>query len=202
LKKHKSHIIAIVYLVAIGICILFIDKPLAYFFLKSPPFLVTICKGINLLIAPAINVLLWPIIFYVAYFLIQKKKLGDRLLLIALSVNVANLIVFLLKRVFGRYRPDLLFSEELYGFHLFTTQKFFLSFPSAHAVTLAAILFSILCFYPRYFYLFTLLGLFISLSRVIVEAHYLSDVIAAFLIGMLTSTYIHFSMQKSSFCKS
>src|SRR6185437_8196465 len=57
------------------------------------------------------------------------------------------------------------------------------SFPSGHSVTVAALAIALYAIYPPAWPAYALLALAVMASRVILDAHYLSDVIAGFYIG-------------------
>ncbi|MEP4293728.1 MAG: phosphatase PAP2 family protein [Rhizobiaceae bacterium] len=100
---------------------------------------------------------------------------------VALSGIAANLI----KNSIGRARPRLL--EEL-GPHHFNPGAFepkFASFPSGHSTTSGAIARALILLWPRYWPLWLLFGLLGGLSRIVVDAHYPSDVLAGLTFGGL-----------------
>ena len=105
---------------------------------------------------------------------------------------VVNLV---LKIVFSRARPDLLFSQQWYGFYGFKFSAPFWSFPSGHATTIMGFVFALCALWPKYRYLFLLYGVLIALSRVVLTHHYLSDVmVASYLalveVGLLYSWFV------------
>ena len=89
-----------------------------------------------------------------------------------------------LKPLFGRARPVVLDRMGFYGFHPFTFDAQWASMPSGHATT-AFTLFGILAILlPRGRLLWLFAALAITVSRVMVNAHYLSDVLAGAVVGM------------------
>jgi len=103
-----------------------------------------------------------------------------------LAVAASGLIVDLLKIVFGRARPKLLFRDDLYGFTWWGRGADLWSFPSGHAATVIALAAALTLLWRRAWPLYWSLALLICASRVIIDAHYLSDVIAGGWIGILT----------------
>ena len=138
----------------------------------------------------------WPILFFLFRFIYKKEILGNRCLLILISIPTANLFTEILKKLLGRVRPELLFSHDQYGFTFISHSNLFSSFPSGHACTIGAICGAFACFYPRLWLPLLLLALVLSFSRVILSAHYCSDVIAGVLIGILTAQQIYKLMKK------
>lgn len=106
-----------------------------------------------------------------------------------LSFLVSGVMVLSLKAIFGRCRPY--FSPDFLpmNFRPFTLDWNFQSYPSGHTqvgFTLAAFLSTL---YPKGSkYFFTFAG-FVGFSRIILEKHYLGDVLAGAYVGIL-GTYL------------
>jgi lipid A 4'-phosphatase len=108
-------------------------------------------------------------------------------LFLFLSIAVSGLITDLLKIVFGRARPKLLFANETFGFDWWGTKADFWSFPSGHATTVVAIAAALYCLWPRFLPLYIGFAALVSVSRAVIGAHYVSDVIAATFIAIATT---------------
>jgi len=109
-----------------------------------------------------------------ALYLAYKKRSIFVMLLASLTTLVS---VFLLKEIVARPRPGLEISNLVLG-------ASGTSFPSAHtaiAFTLAVLLSK---YYPKYKYAFYTLAVFVALSRIYSGSHYLTDVIAGFIVGV------------------
>ena len=102
-----------------------------------------------------------------------------------LCALVPSIICLILKMVLGRARPDLLFSDQLYGFYGWHTKADFWSFPSGHTTTVMGFIFGLCALFPRYCYAFILLGLVVISSRIMLTHHYLSDVMIATYLALL-----------------
>src|SRR5690606_4716562 len=63
------------------------------------------------------------------------------------------------------------------------------SFPSGHATNLAAAAVVFASAFPRLFWVWVLVFGFLATSRVIVSAHYPSDVIAGFVVGGVCAVF-------------
>ena len=93
--------------------------------------------------------------------------------------------VMRLKWVAGRHRPIDLFGHGSFGFSFFSVGYELNSFPSGHAQTAFSLAVALTLLFPRWGVpLFAVAGL-IAVSRVVLTAHYLSDVIAGAGIGIL-----------------
>jgi membrane-associated phospholipid phosphatase len=90
-----------------------------------------------------------------------------------------------LKHFFGRARPPLLETLGPHHFAFFSWPAIMASFPSGHTITAFATAASLGFFLPRRFWpLLYLPALAIAASRLIIGAHYPSDVLAGALIGL------------------
>jgi membrane-associated phospholipid phosphatase len=104
---------------------------------------------------------------------------------IFVGVGLPGLLVNLLKRLFGRARPELFVDTGMFQFQHFLNDWSFQSFPSGHATTAIGTAFIIGFMAPRYFRLILLVAVMTGISRVVIGMHYPTDVVAGFVIGML-----------------
>lgn len=98
----------------------------------------------------------------------------------------AGIQVHLLKSLFGRYRPKMFFNEELYGFTFFAPlgESNLAAFPSGHTCSILALTTALSILKPRLRLPLFLIGCLIASARVIVAAHYPTDVIAGISLGI------------------
>lgn len=101
------------------------------------------------------------------------------------GVGLPGLASNLLKRLFGRARPDQFLDTGTFQFQHFLNDWSFQSFPSGHATTAMATAFVIGFMAPRFFRLILLIAVMTGISRVVIGMHYPTDVAAGFVIGML-----------------
>ncbi len=107
-----------------------------------------------------------------------------------LSVAGSGIIVQALKQLFGRARPKHLETLGVEFFEPFRFESSFTSFPSGHSVTIAALAAFLVLRFPGLKMLWILLAALIGLSRIMVGAHYLSDVIAGLALGALFTLFL------------
>jgi undecaprenyl-diphosphatase len=116
------------------------------------------------------------------YFL----KLGPALLFFFTCIAISGIATDIIKPILGRARPVLLEREGTYGFHPFSTHAVWNGMPSGHATTAFALAFCLMTFWPRHRNLLIALACVLAVSRIIVNAHYLSDVLAGGMVGFLS----------------
>jgi lipid A 4'-phosphatase len=104
-----------------------------------------------------------------------------------LSMAASGIVVDLLKFIFGRPRPKLLFANAAYDFTWLGLRPDHWSFPSGHSATIVALVTSLWFLWPRHLLFYGLVAAIVALSRVVVGAHYLSDVIAGALVAVLAT---------------
>jgi membrane-associated phospholipid phosphatase len=106
-----------------------------------------------------------------------------KLAAIFITVAAAGLADDALKVVFGRARPYVWLAGDDSGFGFFRYGAKFASFPSGHTTTSMAAALAFGVVFPRWRPAFLLAALLIALSRIVLDVHYLSDVIAGALLG-------------------
>ena len=115
-----------------------------------------------------------------------RKTAAWRAAYVFLAVSIPGLASDIVKPAIGRARPRLLFGPDpVYGFTGFGPRAAFWSMPSGHAVTAAALAFALSVVYPRFTALWIAGALLIGASRVLLGAHYLSDVLVGFYLGVI-----------------
>ncbi len=103
--------------------------------------------------------------------------------LLGVTVAASGAIANVLKIVCGRWRPAAFIEGTEFGFEWFEMGSIRASFPSGHATTAscAALIFA-LCF-AKWRWAFLLLGVAVASTRLVLAAHYLSDVVAGWMLG-------------------
>lgn len=132
----------------------------------------------------------WYLVPGVALYLIYRKK-RERLarfgLYLFCTVAATGILVNVLKVLFGRARPRLLFREDTYGFGFFEFDSSYLSFPSGHTTTAFAAAAALGAAFPRHRWIFYVCGTIIALARVVLTSHYLSDILVGAWLGAVGS---------------
>lgn len=187
------------------VSMMFVDRPLALM-LKAdmPPDLFRFFKSIT-------NVglgIVWFVVFGLALLVCwlaarsaqtteahAKWKARCEPWLYALAVQtLSGIFVQLLKFAFGRYRPKLLFNDQIYGFAPFTGNN---SFPSGHSQAIWAAAMAMWFIAPRGRVVWVVAALLISSSRVLTTVHFLSDVVMGSTLGILFAFWIKKMFEES-----
>jgi lipid A 4'-phosphatase len=103
------------------------------------------------------------------------------------SVALSGILVDVLKVIVGRPRPKLLFAAGSYEFSWIGLSADHWSFPSGHAATAAALAAALWCLWPQPLLFYIVGAALVAASRVVMGAHYLSDVVMGGVIGVLVT---------------
>lgn len=110
-----------------------------------------------------------------------------RLGFIFIAVGLPGLLVTIVKRWIGRVRPS---AQGPFAYEPFSWRPDYASLPSGHTTTAFAALVAIGAIFPRARPLLWGYAVLIALSRVVVTAHYSSDVIAGAVVGTLGALWV------------
>ncbi|HXW27098.1 MAG TPA: phosphatase PAP2 family protein [Xanthobacteraceae bacterium] len=142
---------------------------------------------------------LWPIGFLIValaaaaaaapgrFVRLTVISLVVRLEFIFAAIAVPGLVVTFVKRLIGRVRPSAL---GPFAYVPFSWRPDYASMPSGHATTAFAAAVALGAVWPRARPLLWLYAVVIALSRVIIAAHYPSDVIAGACVGAFAAIII------------
>ncbi|MBI4909999.1 MAG: phosphatase PAP2 family protein [Acidobacteria bacterium] len=123
-----------------------------------------------------------------ATFLMKRGSLAWALLFVGFSHVTARFAAGILKPPFSRLRPFEAVGGD--GWHDVWFASAGNSFPSGHAVHFWSLFFPLAILFPRHRIALVVLPVLISAARVVVNDHYLSDVLAsAALAAVLTSVF-------------
>lgn len=105
-----------------------------------------------------------------------------------LCTSAAGAVTDVIKLIIGRARPKLLDGDGFYGFHPLTLgADQWHSMPSGHSTTIFAAAFSLMVIFPRLRAMLLAFAITIGLSRIMVNAHFLSDVLAGAAVAWSTN---------------
>ncbi len=134
---------------------------------------------------------LLPLLGLYLYYQKRDRIAAVKAKFVFVSLSLSGIIVLFIKMLAGRFRPELYFQKNLFGFDFFHVNHTMTSFPSGHSATSlgAAVAFGLL--FPRYRLFFYLFGVAIMISRVVIGRHYPSDILIGGLIGAWTSYLLY-----------
>jgi undecaprenyl-diphosphatase len=101
-----------------------------------------------------------------------------------LAIAVPSLFVTIIKRMIGRARPMVGGSLDPYLFSPFIWRSDYASLPSGHSTTAFAVLVAFGTLWPRARTVLLIYAFLIAVSRVVVTAHYPTDVAVGALVGI------------------
>tara|TARA_Y100001970_G_scaffold16576_1_gene18662 strand:+ start:39260 stop:40588 length:1329 start_codon:yes stop_codon:yes gene_type:complete len=113
-----------------------------------------------------------------------------------------GIVIQLIKHLVGRPRPNHTNSFEVLEFNFFTLNSDFHSFPSGHASTIFIVCLLCGALLPRLKYFFYSFGILVAISRVVVGAHFVTDIVGGILVSIIVYKTLNFFFQKNfSFLK-
>lgn len=189
--------VVIAYLFGVVFSFVFIDKPLAEYLLKLSPS--RIAPWLNVFTHIGLGVIYLLGLFTAALFfryLYKNRLLEMQAWFLWVSVLFCSSICLVLKIFLGRARPDMWFGWHIYGFHGFHTDSIYWSFPSGHTATIMSVVFGLAVLFPRYGIWAMLFGLLVAISRILLIQHYLSDVLMAAWIALVSVGLVRWVFQK------
>jgi membrane-associated phospholipid phosphatase len=119
----------------------------------------------------------------------ERPRLHEAAWFASWTFVIAGLFEFALKHLVGRPRPDATAVMSMLPVGPSLSPGFD-SFPSGHATSVFAVACAFAYFYPRLRWPLYLLALCISLGRLYLDRHYVSDVLAGALIGIVATTVL------------
>ena len=134
---------------------------------------------------------------FVYFKFIKKDQIAaNAAVFLFAAVVFSGLANDLIKALVGRTRPDLLLKEGIYWFKPFTNRYSYTSFPSGHANTIAAICYGLRLVTGRFTFVLWSIVLAVMASRVIVGAHFPSDVLFGAYLGTIVTERLALIFEK------
>jgi len=182
-------------LFAAGLYCLSIDRTMAHYFrdrLATPIFQFALrvtdwAKGGPWIAAAAITYIAAQGWMALAKETPLARTISDYALALLASFVVGSVILHTIKIFLGRRRPRDEFEHGLYGFRWFTWQLQHDSFPSGHSMTIFCVAVVLSVAFPLLAPVWLLLAFGLSLTRAMLTAHFLADVMVGAAIGIIAT---------------
>ena len=120
------------------------------------------------------------------------RAISNYSLALLASFVVGSIVLHVIKIFLGRRRPRDEFEHGLYGFRYFTWQLQYDSFPSGHSMTIFCVAVVLSAAFPLLTPIWLVLAFSLSMTRAMLTAHFLADVMAGAAIGIIATRQTFF----------
>ena len=100
-------------------------------------------------------------------------------------ILTVGIVTQIIKHIVGRPRPNHTNFEDVFDFKFFTLESSFHSFPSGHSSTIFIVCLILVSALPKLKYFFYFLASVVAFSRVIVGAHFFTDILAGAILALI-----------------
>jgi membrane-associated phospholipid phosphatase len=182
--------------IAVAISIAWVDHPIALWVHRGhtempPGQLEWLAAHVGNPLVPLAEIVLVGVVARAAVLRALPRAHYAAAFVASVSVLTAEGVKGFLQPIFGRPAPETWLSGNssfigsgYYGFHFFSGEAAYQSFPSGHMATACALLAVLWIWYPRWRWLYLAAALTIAGALVGTNIHFLSDVIAGAFIGI------------------
>ena len=130
--------------------------------------------------------------FLITYFL-SKSKIKNKFIqnskiffiFLFTATLLTGVLTQLIKHIIGRPRPNYSSENNFFGFEFFSFESSLHSFPSGHTSTIFVVAFALSMLTPKIKIYYIFFALIVGLSRVVVGAHFFTDVIGGIVIAFV-----------------
>ena len=132
------------------------------------------------------------IIIWAVIKIIQNKNkilltISDISIFIFFNILFSGIIVQIFKHIVGRPRPPRFHLYNQTSPELFNFESSWHSFPSGHTATIFAFIFCLIILFPKIKNILIIIAMIIASTRVIVGAHYVSDIFGGILVAYIST---------------
>ncbi len=194
LELSKNEKKVCIYLLIGTILFFFFDYAISSFFYKINPQTKSLFSTLThfgdslYFFIPAITI--WVVI----KILNKKNKLlsaiSDISLFIFFSILFSGVVAQIFKHIIGRPRPVLYNDFNLKEIDIFNFDSKWHSFPSGHTTTIFAFIFCLFFLFPKIKNILITLAIIIASTRVIIGAHFISDIFGGVLVAYLCTIFV------------
>ncbi len=130
-------------------------------------------------------------------FIKNNKKLINFFISFIIYLLTIGIVTQIIKHLVGRPRPNYTNFEDSFSFNFFTFDSNFHSFPSGHSSTIFMVCFVLCTALPKLKYFFYFLASIVAFSRVIVGAHFFTDILAGALLALIVFKVLNTVVDKN-----
>src|SRR5258708_15035098 len=160
-----------------------LPRPLWQFALR----ITDLAKGLPWIIAALLSYLAVQIMMSWSGETAFLRRISDYSLALLASFVAASIVLHTIKIFLGRRRPRDDFEHGLYGFRYFTWELQYDSFPSGHSMTIFSVAVIASIIVPVLAPLWFGIALVLALTRAMLIAHFLSDVLIGAALGVIAT---------------
>ncbi len=177
---------------AIGLSIVLVDLPVAVFFHGIGDSLLVQIAGTTTDGGLAVWYLVGAAVLFLLFrFVLRRRQDAMMAAFVFAAVALSGIVADILKFVFGRPRPKLLFRDDIFQFHWFKFGHDWNSFPSGHSTTVATVALALCLIAPRWKFVVIPFGAALIATRVITTAHFVSDTLFSTYLGLTITFWVH-----------
>ena len=136
------------------------------------------------------TIIIWGFIKIVNNKNSSIKTIGDISIFIFLTILLSGITAQFFKHIIGRPRPILYNGFDKTSLEIFSFDSKWHSFPSGHTTTIFAFIFCLIFLFPKIKNILITIAVIIASTRVIVGAHFVSDIFGGVLVAYLSSIFL------------
>ncbi|MDD5169320.1 MAG: phosphatase PAP2 family protein [Syntrophales bacterium] len=163
------------------------DLPVSAFMRGSADWIVSFLQVVTYLGVSTWYLICFAFLSVFFFYMVDNRTLAKRMVYLFLVVAVSGLTTDAIKLMMGRWRPNALVASGLYGFEFFGWGYEQTSFPSGHATTICSLATALIFLYPRLRLTWITIAILVCVSRIVIGAHYPSDVIMGAYVGIFAA---------------
>jgi membrane-associated phospholipid phosphatase len=180
------------FLILMVYCYFFVDKSLTFQITEIREVYYIPLRILSILTSPATQLTIWMWLFLWYLLVRRSEKLALTYYPVIASLIASNALIRFIKIFFGRSRPDMLLNDHIYALKLLSFERVFSSLPSGHASSLASIFGLFAAKHPKHALFWIFSSVVLSLCRVFIGAHFLSDVLIGNYLGFIFTWGFYF----------
>jgi membrane-associated phospholipid phosphatase len=146
-------------------------------------------------------VAVWAIVFAAFFLFINHPRIGANIFFVGLASLLAGLVATILRVLFGRTRPIAHVPQGFYGLwdhgHWIAGRFQYSSFPSGHAATAVGLAAAVWMLHRGWGTVAAVYAVAVMWSRVALQNHHLSDVLASTVLGIAVAVILKPLLQPS-----